>query len=95
MITEAGWIIIVTLITGCITASVGLIVNRNVTGLTPKVKSVEEQLIEANKFIVQQGHMLTELRDTVAMRKPTMTEKRFDADFQASPPYRKGKNPTE
>lgn len=91
MITEAGWIVIVTLICGCITTVVGLLVKRDLGTIKPQVLSVAEQLIEANKFIVQQGHILTGLRDEIAMRKPTMTGKRFNEEYGASPPYTKPK----
>lgn len=89
MITEAGWIVIVTLICGCITTVVGLLVKRDLSTIKPEVKSVREQLTEANKFILQQGNMLKDLRDEIAMRKPSMTKDRFDKDFEASPPYTK------
>lgn len=89
MVTEAGWIIIVNVICATVITVVTLITRMDVNSLKPHVMTAREQLTEANKFIIQQGHMLTELRDTIAMRKPTMTDKRFDEDFKASPPYRK------
>lgn len=89
--TDANIIIVVNIVCATIITVVMLLTRRDINTLTPKVKSVEDQLIEANKFIIQQGHMLTELRDNIAMRKPSMTEKRFDEDFKASPPYTKPK----
>jgi hypothetical protein len=89
MITEAGWIIIVNIICATIITVVTLLTRRDLNSLRPEVMDVREQLKEANKFIIDQGHRITALRDEIAMRKPTMTEKRFDADFKASPPYKK------
>lgn len=89
MITEAGWIIIIEMVVGCIVTVVTILNRRDVISLKPHVQSTAELLKEANALILKQGNIITAQGDELAMRKPTMTEKRFDADFQASPPYRK------
>jgi len=60
-----------------------------VNALKPQVLSVAEQLIEANKLILSQGNIIQGLHDELSMRKPTITTKRFETDYEASPPYRK------
>lgn len=89
MITEAGWIIIIELITGCIVTVVTILNRRDVLSLKPHVVSTAELLREANALILKQGNIITQQADEIAMRKPTITPERFDKDFQASPPYRK------
>lgn len=89
MITEAGWIVIVTIVCGCITTVVGLITRMDVNSLRPVVMSATEQLTAANAMILAQGREISEMRDVIAMRKPTMTKGEFDRNFEASPPYRK------
>lgn len=89
MITEAGWIVIVTIICGCVTTVVGMLTRRDVNTLRPQLMTVAEQLVEANKLILSQGNIIQGLHDEIAMRKPTMTTQRFEKDYEANPPYKK------
>lgn len=89
MITEAGWIIIINIICATVITVVTLMTRRDVNSLRPQVMTVAEQLVEANKLILSQGNIIQELHDEISMRKPTMTTKRFDKDYEANPPYTK------
>jgi len=87
--SDATAIIIVQLICTTIVTVVSLLTRRDVNTLRPQLLTVAEQLVEANKLILSQGNIITQLHDEIAMRKPTMTKERFDKDFEGNPPYRK------
>lgn len=96
MITEAGWIIIINVISATIIAVVTLLTRRDVNSLKPQVMTANEKLTVANEhlaaanlMILSQGREISEMRDVIAMRKPTLTKDEFDRNFEASPPYRK------
>lgn len=87
--TDANILLLAQIVSATIITVVMLLTKRDVNTLRPQLMTVAEQLVEANKLILQQGNIIQDLHNEIAMKKPTMTTKRFDEDFKASPPYRK------